>query len=204
MYGAPYGINLFNHLFVVRNLILLIIAIIGTVYIFLVTAVEDDKHWFKEFSKKSSKQKHNTFNEFIFSQSALFENYSLKFTESDTLFMEVRFPKPAKRFYAILTEGTIDKLTSMIDTLNLKEPHSLYVQDNLQDGISLKFYFRSSGLTKTIGVYGNEAPTEIYTLTHRLDSLAKSVRKYPYHKKIDFGDLSGIVIPLPPPPGGED
>jgi len=181
----------------VRNLIVLLVAIIGALYLFLVAAVEDDNHQFRNFSN-SVKRKHNIFDEFIFSQSGLYENYSLKFTKSDTMFMEVRFPEPSTRFYTILPKSTLNKLDSILGTFNLKRFDSLYEQDNLQDGLSLKFYFRSSTLTKTIGVYGNEAPKEIYTLAERVDGLAKSVKKYPYDKKVDFGDLSGIVLPPPP------
>jgi hypothetical protein len=147
------------------------------------------------------KPEKKVFNEFVFSQAALHENYSLKFTQSDTFFIEKRFPEPVMRFYALLSDSIRMKLNTQLTTLNLTRFAKLYRQENLEDGVSYKFHLRNDKVVKTVGVYGKEAPMGLYPFAEWLDSIAKTVVMFPLNRQIDFGDLSGInVLPVPPPP----
>jgi len=155
---------------------------------------------FYSCGNKNIEKRIKSFDEFIFSQSALHENYSLKFTKSDTLFLEERFPEPSKQFYAFVSDSIRRKLNFILDTLNIARFDTAYLQENLQDGVSYKFYLRNDSFTKTVGVYGYEVPKELYSFSLLLDSFAKTVIRYPIVREIDFGDLSGINPPPAPPP----
>lgn len=140
------------------------------------------------------------FNEFVFSQSGMYENYSIKFTKSDTVFLEERFPEPSKRYFALLNDTLLKNLNFILDTLNLERFDNSYIQENLQDGVFIKFHLRSDSMNKTIGIYGHEAPPSFYPVAKWLDNLTKTLTKHPTTKSIDFGDLSGINPPPAPPP----
>lgn len=150
---------------------------------------------------KSDNQTSASFNEFVFSLSAMYENYSVKFTRSDTIFLEERFPEPTKRYFALLNDTVRKRLNFILDTLNLKGFDTSYIQENLEDGAFIKFHLRSDTIEKTISIYGKDAPPSFYTVAQCLDSLTKALTKHPTARQVDFGDLSGVnppPAPLPP------
>ena len=148
----------------------------------------------------TDKQPAAAFNDFVFSLSALHENYSVKFTRSDTAFLEERFPEPTKRYFALLNDSVRKKLNFILDTLNLAKFDTAYIQDNLEDGTFIKFRLQADTIRKTISIYGHEAPSSIYPLAKWLDSVVNTLTKHPTTKQIDFGDLSGVNPPPAPPP----
>jgi hypothetical protein len=130
----------------------------------------------------------------------MYENYSVKFTRSDTIFLEERFPEPTKQYFALLNDTVRKKLNFILDTLNLTRFDSSYIQDNLQDGAIIKFHLKSDTIDKTISIYGHEAPPSFYPVAQWLDSLTKVLTKHPIKRQVDFGDLSGVNPPPAPPP----
>jgi hypothetical protein len=128
------------------------------------------------------------------------ENYSVKCTRSDTVFLEERFPEPIKRYFALLNDTLRKKLNFILDTLDLTRFDTSYIQQNIQDGAFLKFYLRSDTIEKTISIYGQEAPPSFYPVAEWLDSLTKTLTRHPTNRQVDFGDLSGVNPPSAPPP----
>lgn len=128
------------------------------------------------------------------------QNYSMKFTKSDTLYLEERFPKPVKRFWALVPDSVKMKLNTFLDTLELVKFDTAYIQSYLEDGVSYKFYLHNDTLKKTINIYGHEAPKELYLFAQWLDHFVGTTAKHPSNKEVDFGDLSGIIVPSPPSP----
>ena len=85
---------------------------------------------------KGTKDLTPNFKAFIYVNLNLRENNSLKFTGSDTLFLQKRFPEePVGNYIAILNKQDKDSLIKRINKLNLKKYSPNYIQ-NVDDGNS--------------------------------------------------------------------
>ncbi|WP_428230879.1 hypothetical protein [Flavobacterium sp.] len=149
---------------------------------------------------KKEETKEFPFESFIFSYAGLHHDNSLKFTNSDTVFMQRRFPKPTENFYAIIPADKKIKLNKHLRSLNLNKFESDYAQDNLCDGGSYLINASTKGKNKSIFIYGGIAPKELYNCADSLMSLKENLKFVPTKQIIDFGDLGPILPPPPPPP----
>lgn len=140
------------------------------------------------------------FDSFIFSYAGLHHDNSLKFTSSDTVFMQRRFPKPKQNYYSIIPNDKKIKLNKYFQTLNLKKFKSEYTQENLCDGASYLMNISSNGKNKSVFIYGHTAPKELYNFIDSLSRFKNDLKFIPTKQIIDFGDLSSILPPPPPPP----
>lgn len=140
------------------------------------------------------------FDSFIFSYAGLHHDNSLKFSNSDTVFMQRRFPEPTQNFYAIIQTDKKFKLNKHLRSLNLNKFESDYAQDNLCDGGSYLINASMNGKNKSIYIYGGIAPKELYNYADSLISFKEILKFIPTKQIIDFGDLGPILPPPPPPP----
>lgn len=140
------------------------------------------------------------FDSFIFSYAGLDHDNSLKFTNSDTVFMQRRFPEPKQNYYFIISNDKKVKLNKYLQTLNLKKFKSEYTQENLCDGTSYLINISSNGKNRSVFIYGDTAPKELYNFIDSLSWFKNDLKFIPIKKIIDFGDLSSILPPPPPPP----
>ena len=90
------------------------------------------------------------FDSLIFSYAGLHHDNSLKFTNSDTVFMQRRFPEPIENFYAIIPADKKIKLNKQLRSLNLNKFESDYAQNNLCDGGSYLINASINGKNKSI------------------------------------------------------
>ncbi|WP_343696023.1 hypothetical protein [Flavobacterium sp.] len=74
------------------------------------------------------------FDSLILSSSNLAEINSIKFTKSDTIYLQRNYPNPKQNFYAIISNDEKIKLNTFLQNLNLKKYDSLYYDKNLEDG----------------------------------------------------------------------
>lgn len=140
------------------------------------------------------------FESFILSNAGLHHDNSIKFTKSDTVYLQKRFPEPKENFYAILKETEKGELNKLMSLLQYKKYDSVYERDNLYDANSYLLNFSENKKNKWIYIYGDNAPKELYNY---IDSLGKFKTKLKFIKTkqiIDFGDLKYILPPPPPPP----
>lgn len=147
------------------------------------------------------------FDSFVFSSTALHSDYSVKFTGSDTIYLERRFPNPTERFYGVITKSQKDSVHQVISEINFAKYDSIYDEykiNGLVDGGGYKFYLENGPEKKWIYVYGDIAPEEIYRLASFFESLKEKQKFCPTTKKVDFGDLNHILLPEPPPLDVED
>lgn len=155
---------------------------------------------FTFFGCKKEKVDEFPFDSFIFSYSGENTDNSIKFTKSDTVFLQKRYPTPTENFFAILQGEEKIKLNKYLKTLNFKKFDSVYTQKNLYDAESYLINISINGKSKSIFIYGDRAPEELYNFVDSLGTFKKNLVFLPTNQIIEFGDLGPILPPPPPPP----
>jgi hypothetical protein len=154
-------------------------------------------------SNNKSKAPTRPFDNFIFSYSAEMA-YSIKFTTNDTVFLFVSFPKTGKKYFSTIQSKDKERLDSFLNTNRLSSFDTTYIQENLSDGVSYKFYLTKDTAVNWVFVYGKEGPKQLYTFASWLTTLKEQLKFYEYNGKVDFGNLKYIELPLVPPPPIDD
>ncbi|PIF69909.1 hypothetical protein CLU99_0626 [Flavobacterium sp. 2] len=140
-----------------------------------------------------------TFDSLVLSSAGLDEDNSIKFTNSDTVFLQRRYPGPTENFYAVIANDQKIKFKKQLQRLNLKKYKSEYTQENLCDGGASLINISINGKTKSIFIYGHVAPEKLYTFIDSLGTFKKNLKFRTTKQVIDFGDLNAILPPPPPP-----
>ncbi len=138
---------------------------------------------------------------FVFSYSAMYSDYLMKFTKNDTVFIESRFPNPTEHFYFIIKESDKQKILKLVEDINFAKYDSIYDQylvDRLVDGTGYKFYVEKGFKKDWVYIYGNNGPKEFYDLSGLLNSLKEKQTLHKTNNVIDFGNLDHILLPEPP------
>ena len=138
------------------------------------------------------------FDSFVFSSSNLSDINSLKFTKSDTIFLQRNFPEPKENFYAILRADQKIELNELLQTFNLEKFDSIYSQENLEDGQSYLFNINQKGKNKWVCIYGENAPKQLYSYANSLNEFKNKLKFTSIKQNVDFGDLKYILPPPPP------
>lgn len=136
------------------------------------------------------------FDSFVFSSGSLSDINSLKFTKSDTVFLQRNFPEPKENFYVILRADQKIELNELLQTLKLEKFDSIYSQENLDDGQSYLFNITQKGKNKWVCIYGESAPKQLYSYANSLNEFKNKLKFISIKQNVDFGDLKYI---LPPP-----
>lgn len=153
--------------------------------------------------EKKKVDKNVSFKNFVFSMSALHSDYSMKFTESDTVYIERRFPNPKEYFYSLISKSEKDTVYKIISEINFKKYDSIYDEypiNRLVDGTGYKFYVENGSQKNWIYIYGHIGPKVFYSFANFFKSLKEKQQLHQIKKKIDFGNLNHILLPEPPPP----
>lgn len=140
------------------------------------------------------------FESLVLAGANLHDIHALKFTKSDTIYLQRIFPEPEENFYAIISANEKIKLNKCFQSLNLRSFDSIYEDENLDDGQSYFITITEKGKTKRTYIYGENAPKELYNYVDSLESITNNLKFIPTKQIIDFGDLSSILPPPPPPP----
>jgi hypothetical protein len=151
-------------------------------------------------NKKESQKLVPQFDRFIFSAAGDNHNYSIKFTQNDTIYIEKRFPFPKQNYYSILKKNQLDSLNKKLMKLDFSKYKSSYINEQLSDGQAYEFLLRKKTSNKKVIIYGLENPKELYELAHWLTSLKKETKLLPTNKNIEFDSLEHKLIQPPPPP----
>jgi hypothetical protein len=147
---------------------------------------------------KKEKTNEFPFDSFAISSYTRHETNSIKFTKSDTVYLQKRFPAPQENFYAIIQDNEKSKLIRYLHFLNLEKFKSVYVQEKLFESETYLINLSNKEKRKSISIYGSTAPKEFYTFIDSLEIFKKNLKFLPTKKIIDFGDLGSIVPPPPP------
>ena len=155
------------------------------------------------FVVKCKEEKHKTqpamYDDFIFSCSGFQENYSIKFSKSDTIFLQIRFPKPMATFYSILQNSDKLKLDSILEKIDFNKFDTLYEQRNLEDGTGLKFLLEKDSAINCVYIYGENGPAQFYKIAKWLRHLKEKQYFFQIDTTINFGNLYHILLPEMPP-----
>ncbi len=135
------------------------------------------------------------YDDFIFSYSGFQLNYSMKFSKSDTIFLQIRFPKPTATFYSILQSSDKLKLDSILEKIDFKKYDTLYEQHNLEDGTGLKFFLEKDSVINWVYIYGENGPTQLYNFAKWLRHLKDKQYFFQIDTTIKFGNLYHILLP---------
>lgn len=149
---------------------------------------------------KKTDVKNFSFDSFVFSYAGLHHDNSIKFNNSDTIFLQRRYPEPKENFYAIINGNIKEKLYKHLQSLNVNKFKSEYSQNNLCDGSAYLLNISNNNKNKSIFVYGHTAPKELFNFIDSLSKFKDHLKFIPTKQVIDFGDLSTILPPPPPPP----
>ena len=148
---------------------------------------------------KKKKIKHEYLSDyFVFSYNIGSYNHSIKFTNSDTIFIRKCILEKNNIYYGIISEQKIDTIKYFINELNKLKFSSIYNDKYLQDGESYKFYLVKGDTINSTFIYGRKAPKRLYEFAKWLMHLERKVEVHPIDKIIDFGNLKGIVLPVLP------
>ena len=171
-------------------------------------AVNDDKKWFHNFSnsqKKDSKHQ-DVFKSFDFSYNDVFSTcYSIKFTQSDTVFIKQYFSassdtvKGNTTYYALLPNADRAKFDSLIKRIKFSIFDTLYYQD-YSDGIDYQFYYDNDTIQKRIRIHSNNAPEKLIDLKDWIVNAKQSLRLYRLDTAIGFESAKFFLPPTIPPP----
>lgn len=146
-----------------------------------------------------TEKKELPFDSFVYSFSAQHLDYSVKFTENDTVYFQKRHPSPLTNYFSIMKSYQKDSLIALINKLEYSKYDTIYNQDNIVDAEGFKFYTVKNGKENSIYVYGSKAPKELYEYAEKLNNFTKQFDFKPYNKSVDFGNLKNIELPTPPP-----
>lgn len=144
------------------------------------------------------------FESFVLTGANLHDIHTVKFTESDTVYLQRNFPEPKENFYAIISTNEKIRLNKCLNNLNLRSFDSIYADENLDDGQSYLININEKGKSKRTYIHGENAPKELYNYVDSLESIKNNLKFIPTKQIIDFGDLSSILPPPPPPPPLKD
>jgi hypothetical protein len=154
-------------------------------------------------SCEKSKPKAQFVDNFVFSVSAMHSDYSMKFTKSDTVYIERRFPWPTEHFYFIIQENEKNNVLKLASDIKFSKYDSIYDQylvNHLVDGTGYKFYVEKGNKKNWIYIYGDIGPKEFYAFSVLLNNLKKKQTLHKTTKTVDFGNLNHILLPEQPPP----
>ena len=148
---------------------------------------------------KKEEVKSFPFDDFVFSSAGLHHVNSMKFTKSDTVYFQKRYPEPVENSYVILKSAEREKFSKLFNGINFTKFDNEYAQENLYDGQAYLLNISKKDKRKRIFLYGNVIPKELKTFIDSLRQIKTGLKFLPTKKVIDFDDL-GYLLPPPPPP----
>lgn len=125
-------------------------------------------------------------------------SYSLKFTNSDTIFLG-NGRRAKKYFLGYINSQQRQKLDSFIIAFSKQKWDTAYIEKNIVDQSSYQFYLATdTSLTKVFN-YGDTAPRELQLFCSWLVGLKDSVKFQPIDTTIKFSAIDNFYPPIPPP-----
>ena len=153
---------------------------------------------FTLFSCSKTEKREQPFDSFVYSFSALRMDYSVKFTESDTVYFLKRFPKPETVSYALMKESQKDSIIALVSKVDFTKYKSEYAEEDVIDPVGIRFDSTKNNKSKSITIYDGTAPKELYNYATEFNEFIKYLNFQPYNGKVDFG--KPIRPDLPPFP----
>jgi hypothetical protein len=147
-----------------------------------------------------------SFEKFDFSYSDEASNFSIQFTQSDTVYVGYNFsyfdifdsidvPKSKTNYFAIMEKKDSKDLDNLLSKIDFEKYDTAYYQ-NFDDGFEYKLYIKNENLEKTIYSHSFKGPKELDSLAEWIYKLVKSLKLNKIDKKLNF---KSKIYHLPPP-----
>lgn len=140
------------------------------------------------------------FDAFVYSFSDSQNNFSIKFTPGDTVYMQKREAFAKKNFYA-LTEGPDkDSIVALTGQIDFEAYENIHETPSARDGMAIKFYAIKDGKGQSVYAFSGSESQKLFRIAVKFTEFAKRFHFEPTDTKVDFGNLEHIELPPPPPP----
>lgn len=151
------------------------------------------------FALTSCTKKEVPFDVFVYSFSAYPTDFSIKITQSDTIYMQKRNNFERSNFYALLNDTDRDSLIALTEKVDFLKYKNVNETPGAKDGVAVKFYRTKKGMKEWAYGFSGSESEELFPLAMRFNKFAKGFQFVPTDEKVDFGDLKYIELPTPPP-----
>lgn len=190
-----------------RRIFLIVFFIAAAIYFFLVTAVNDDIKWFRNFSKSGNQKLLKSFKAFDFTYNDVFSTcFSIKFLQSDTALIRQHFAssfsdnlKSETSYYTLLTKADRSTLDSFINAIPFDTYDTAYYED-YQDGIDYQFYIENDTIKKRIRVHSDSVPSALTNFKNWIVKRKEEFKLYQVDTTIHVVSEKYVVPPPSPPP----
>lgn len=139
-----------------------------------------------------------SFDNFVFTSADSLYINSIKFSKSDTIYSQKRYPYPIENSYAILKPEEREKLSKLFDGIDFTKFDSIYTQEHLYDRQAYVLGISIADKRKRISLYGNKFPKELKTFIDSLGRIKEELKFLPTKKVVNFGGLEYLIPPPPP------
>ena len=126
-------------------------------------------------SRKIDEKRENQFKSFVFHATGESFDYTIKITNSDSIYVEKLFPHPKENFFGILKQQEMDSLNYFLQKINLFKYDSLYVNQNMTDASGYAFFIKKDSIYKSVGIYGYDEPKELYAFAEWIGNLKQQI-----------------------------
>jgi hypothetical protein len=157
----------------------------------------------------SCKRKEEVFDVLEYSYAGTFSTvFSLKFTESDTIYLRehwnkeweenIKYPKAKTNYFAIITEQQKNELRNLVEKIDFKKIETEYYE-NYSDGSSFEIIIKKGKFEKKVNVHSYKIPSELDTLANWINETKDNLKLTKTNKKLIFKSANGVLPPPPPP-----
>lgn len=140
------------------------------------------------------------FDAFVYSFSDSQNNFSIKFTSGDTVYMQKRDGFIKKNFYALAAPQDKDSIVALTDQIDFAAQQNIHETPKAKDGIAIKFYKTKDGKEQSVYAFSGSGSEKLFPLAVKFTEFAKRFSFEPTDTKVDFGSLEHIELPPPPLP----
>lgn len=139
------------------------------------------------------------FDTFVYSFSDSQNNFSIKFTSGDTVYMQKRDGFTKKNFYALAKGTDKDSIIALTDQIDFAAHENIHESPKAKGGIAIKFYKTKDGKEQSAYAFSGSGSEKLFPLAVKFTEFAKRFNFEPTDTKVDFGSPEHIELPLPPP-----
>ncbi|MGQ2982710.1 hypothetical protein [Flavobacterium sp.] len=141
------------------------------------------------------------FDAFVYSFTDSQNNFSIKFTSGDTVYMQKRQGLLKKNFYALATASDKDSIIALTGKVDFTAYEKSPEAPKAKDGVAIKFYTIKDGKERSVYAFSVSNSEKLFPLAVKFTEFAKRFNFEPIDKNVDFGDLQYIELPISPPSG---
>ncbi len=132
------------------------------------------------------------FDVFVYSFSDSPNNFSIKFTPGDTVYMQKRDGAAKKNFYALMAEADRDTLATLTNAIQFPEVEST-AMPRMNGGIIVTFFRIADGKEQLVCAVSKSDPQNLLPHALKFTEFARRFNFAPTDTKVDFGNLKYTI-----------